>query len=259
MRLAHLIPLSILLAPALASADPDRLNHPDPPAPVAPPPTYNAPPPVTGYNAPPPVTGYNAPPPVYQAQRPYNPPPMYRPAVVAPPPPPAAHQGFFVGLQGGAAIPVTGDYGESLSTGFMGLGHLGWATPSGVSVRAELGVRSNAFADTTFASSPVTSIFYGGVLRYTLQAPRFRPYGEVMVDAFNTLATTSTVDSGAGTITTSTDSGTGVSVGLALGADIVVNSSFSLELAVRYDQIVSASTDVKGGLLGVLGGGTFYF
>ena len=40
-----------------------------------------------------------------------------------------------------------------------------------------------------------------------------------------------------------------------------VSNTFSLELAVRYDHVVvGGSTEaLTGGLLGALGGGTFYF
>jgi hypothetical protein len=261
--LCSVLPLSLLLAPAVASADPDRLNNPAPPpvAPVAPPPSYAPPPPVAGYNPPPPVTGYNPPPPVVQT-RPQpvmmNQQPTYlRQPIVAPPP--AGRQGLFVGVLGGAAIPVVGDYAAALSTGFMGLGTIGWATPSGVSVRAELGVRSNSFSDPDFAGISLTSVFYGAGLRYTAPRNVFRPYVEALVDAFSVLD--QTVDSGSGS-TASTSSSTGVSVGAAVGAEIEVSPTFSLELAARYDHIVvsgEGSDGGTGGLVGVMGGGVFYF
>lgn len=256
--LCSVLPLSVLLAPAAASADPDRLNNPAPPpvAPIAaPPPSYEPPPPVAGYNPPPPVTGYNAPQPrpqpVMITQQPTY---LRQPVVVAPP---AGRQGLFVGVLGGAAIPVVGDYAAALSTGFMGLGTLGWATPGGVSVRAELGVRSNGFTD--FSGVSLTSVFYGAGLRYTAPRGTFRPYAEALVDAFSVIA--QTYDSGPTTTTTSSSS-TGVSVGAAVGAEIEVSPTFSLELAVRYDHIVvsgEGSDGGTGGLVGVLGGGTFYF
>ena len=80
-----LLSAPLLLVPALASADPARLNNPAPPptAPTvaAPPPVYDAPPAVQpGYIPPPPVTGYAPPPPVGRAQpvmmsQPYSRPP----------------------------------------------------------------------------------------------------------------------------------------------------------------------------------------
>ena len=83
-----------------------------------------------------------------------------------------------------------------------------------------------------------------------------RPYAEVLIDAFSSV--TQTVDTS--TATTSTSSGTGISVGGALGAELELSDTFSLELAVRYDHVVSNGADgPRGGLLGVLGGGTFYF
>ena len=264
--LCCLVPFSLLLAPAAASADPARLNNPAPPPPVgqaAPPPVtgYDAPPPVAGYNAPPPVTGYNAPAPVMQA-RPQpmmmsQPPMMLRPP---PPPPPPSRQGLFVGVQGGAALPLVGDYGDLLGTGFMGLGHIGWATSSGISVRAELGVRSNGFKDPDVPGTTLTSVFYGAGLRWTAPRATFRPYGEVLVDAFSTIAQASSV-SGTTTPAPSSTAGTGVSIGAALGAELELSSTFSLELAVRYDHILVNSDELgmKGGLLGLLGGGTFYF
>ena len=265
--LRYVLPLSLLLCPLAASADPARLNNPAPPpvAPVAPPPpSYDAPPPVGGYSAPPPVGGYNAPPPVAG----YNaPPPMVQgrqqPVMVSqqpmllrqPAPRPASRQGLFVGVQGGAVIPVAGDYASGLSTGFMGLGHIGWATISGISVRAELGVRSNAMSDSSVATSARSSVFYGAGLRWTGPRATLRPYAEVLVDAFSALAQTSD-----GTATTAS-AGTGVSVGGAIGAEIEVSETFSLEVAARYDHIVVNGTGTAGlgGLLGILGGGTFYF
>jgi hypothetical protein len=255
--------LSLLLVPAAASADPDRLNNPAPPpvAPVAPPPVYAAPPPVGGYVAPPPVGGYVPPPPVQGRAQPVMmspaPMPLRQPMVMAPPPPPA-RQGLFVGVQGGAAIPLAGDYSDLLGTGFMGLGHIGWATPSGISVRAELGVRSNSFTPDDLIGTSLTSVFYGAGLRYTAPRGVFRPYGEVLVDAFSTLDESTDTS---GTTTSSSAGATGVTVGAAVGAEIEVSSTFSLELAVRYDHIVVAggTEGLAGGLLGVLGGGTFYF
>lgn len=260
----RLLPASLLLLPALASADPARLNNPAPPpvapTPVAPPPSYDAPPTVQpGYNPPPPVTGYNAPPPVGRAQpvmisqpQPYGRPPV---AIVQPTP---ARQGLFVGVLGGAAIPVVGEYGDFLSTGFMGYAHLGWATGTGISVRAELGARSNAFVD--FPETSYTTVFYGAALRWTAPRGVFRPYLEGIVDAFSVLAE-STTDSSGTTTTTGSTSGTGVSLGVAAGAEIELGSSFALELVVRYDHVVlSADSDGgTGGLVGVLGGGTYYF
>lgn len=265
--LRSLLPLSLLLCPLAASADPARLNNPAPPpvAPVAPPPPsydapppvggYNAPPPVGGYNAPPPVAGYNTPPPVVQGRQP---PVMVsqQPVLLRQPaPPPPSRQGLFVGVQGGAAIPVAGDYASGLSTGFMGLGHIGWATASGISVRAELGVRSNATSDLTTDTSARSSVFYGAGLRWTGPRATLRPYAEVLIDAFSALAQT-----GDGTATTAS-AGTGVSVGGAIGAEIEVSETFSLEVAARYDHIVvnGDGTGSLGGLLGILGGGTFYF
>jgi len=248
----RLLPVSLLLVPALASADPARLNNPAPPPPppvVAPPPTYDAPPTVQpGYNAPPPVARAQ---PVMMAQ----PQPYGRPlAPVAPVTP--ARQGLFVGVLGGAAIPVVGDYGEFLSTGFAGFAHVGWATGTGISVRAELGARSNAFAD--FPETSYTSVFYGAALRWTAPRGVFRPYLEGIVDAFSVLEAT---DSSGTVATTSSSSGTGVSVGVAAGAEVELSSNFALELVVRYDHIVLSPDDVggTGGLLGVLGGGTYYF
>jgi hypothetical protein len=256
--------LSLLLVPAAASADPDRLNNPAPPpvAPGAPPPDrYAAPPPVGGYAAPPPVGGYMAPPPVQGRTQPVmmSPAPMpLRPPMVVAPPPPPARQGLFVGVQGGAAIPLAGGYSSVLGTGFMGLGHIGWATPSGISVRAELGVRSNSFTPDDLIGASLTSVFYGAGLRYTAPRGVFRPFGEVLVDAFSTLATST--DS-SGTTTSSSAGATGVTLGAAVGAEIEVSSTFSLELAVRYDHVVVAggTEGLTGGLLGVLGGGSFYF
>jgi len=263
--LRSLLPLSLLLCPLAASADPARLNNPAPPpvAPVAPPPpSYDAPPPVGGYSAPPPVGGYSAPPPVagYNAPAPMvqgrqqpvmvsqQPMLLRQPA----PPPPASRQGLFVGVQGGAAIPVAGDYASGLSTGFIGLGHIGWATISGISVRAELGVRSNAMSDLSVATSARSSVFYGAGLRWTAPRATLRPYAEVLIDAFSALASDGTATASAGT---------GVSVGGAIGAEIEVSETFSLEVAARYDHIVvnGDGTGRLGGLLGILGGGTFYF
>lgn len=256
--LLSLLPLSLLLAPSAASADPERLNNPAP-APVAPapPPTrYDAPPPVAGYNPPPPVTGYT-PPPVVQA-RPQRammaPQPAYMPQPAQPVQPPPARQGLFVGVQGGAAIPLTGEYSSLTGTGFMGLGHIGWATPSGISFRAEIGVRSNAFTPIDLLGTSLTSVFYGAGLRWTSPRGTLRPYGEVLVDAFSTIASDATT-------ATSSSTGTGVSVGAAVGAEIELSSALSLELAVRYDHIVvrGGNEALTGGLLGALGGGTFYF
>ncbi len=257
-----LLPASLLLVPALASADPARLNNPAPPpvapTPVAPPPTYDAPPAVQpGYNAPPPVTGYNAPPPVARTQpvmmtqpQPYGRQPV---PVVQPPPP--ARQGLFVGLLGGAAIPVVGEYGEFLSTGFMGYAHIGWATGSGISVRAELGARSNGFTD--LPGTSYTTVFYGAAFRWTAPRGVFRPYLEGIVDAFSVLAESDS----SGPVTTTSSSGTGVSVGAAAGAEIELSNSFALELVVRYDHVVLSpnTDDGTGGLIGILGGGTYYF
>jgi hypothetical protein len=191
-----------------------------------------------------------------------NPQPTYlrQPGVMAPLP--AARQGLYVGVQGGAAIPVVGDYGANLSTGFMGLGTVGWATPSGVSARAELGVRANGFSNPDLSNISLTSVFYGAGLRYTAPRSIFRPYVEALVDAFSVLA--QSIDSSGTTTTTTTtsSSSTGVSVGAAVGAEIEVSSTFSLELAVRYDHVIvsgSGSSGGTGGLVGVLGGGTFYF
>lgn len=262
--LSSLLPLSLLLCPLSASADPARLNNPAPPpvapvAPAAPPPTaYDAPPPVAGYNPPPPVAvaGYNQPPPVVQA-RPQPVMVSQQPMLLRQPaPPPTARQGLFVGVQGGAAIPLSGDYSDFFGAGFMGLGHIGWATPSGISVRAELGVRSNAPSYPTLDATTLTSVFYGAALRWSSPRATLRPYAEVLVDAFSSV--TQTVDTT--TATASTSSGTGISVGGALGAELELSDTFSLELAVRYDHVVSNGADgPRGGLLGVLGGGTFYF
>jgi len=257
--LCSLLPLSLLLHPLAASADPARLNNPAP-APVAPvappPPTYDAPPPVGGYNAPPPVTGYNAPPPMVQGrQQPVM--VSQQPVVLRQPSPPPApsRQGLFAGVLGGAQFPLVGDYASGLNTGFLGLGHIGWATASGISVRAELGVRSNAMSDLTYDTSARSSVFYGAGLRWTGPRARLRPYAEVLIDAFSALAQTSD-----GTATTAS-AGTGVSVGGAIGAEVEVSETFSLEVALRYDHIVvnGDGTGRLGGLLGVLGGGTFYF
>ncbi len=252
-----------LLLPAVASADPARLNNPAPPptAPTAaPPPVYDAPPTVQpGYNPPPPVTGYNPPPPMARPQpvmmaqpQPYG----RQPAPIVQPTP--ARQGLFLGVLGGAAIPVVGDYGEYLGTGFMGFAHVGWATGSGISVRAELGARSNSMVD--LPGTSLTSVFYGAALRWTAPRGVFRPYLEGLVDAFSILDTTTTDASGMVT-TTSSPTGTGVSLGAAVGAEIELSGSFALELAVRYDHIVLSGYDdgTTGGLLGVLGGGTYYF
>lgn len=257
-----LLPLALVLAPAAASADPERLNNPAPPPPPPPvSPSYAPPPPVAGYNPPPPVTGYNAPPPVMrQGPQPVMmsapPVPMRQPL-----PAPLGRQGLFVGVQGGGAIPLTGDYSDLLGTGFMGLGHIGWATPSGISVRAEIGVRSNAFTPDDLIGFSLTSVFYGAGLRWTAPRSTLRPYGEVLVDAFSTLAQSTTVGSGTTTTTSSGSSATGVTVGAAVGAEVEVSSTFSLEVAVRYDHIVVTGGDeaLTGGLLGVLGGGTLYF
>jgi hypothetical protein len=261
--LCSLLPLSLLLCPLAASADPARLNNPAPPpvapvAPAAPPPSsYDAPPPVAGYNPPPPVAGYNQPPPVVQA-RPQPVMMSQQPMLLRQPapPPPTGRQGLFVGVQGGAAIPLSGDYANFFGAGFMGLGHIGWATLSGISVRAELGVRSNAPSDPTLDATTLTSVFYGAGLRWTGPRATLRPYAEVLIDAFSSV--TQTVDTTSAT--TSTSSGTGISVGGALGAELELSDTFSLELAVRYDHVVAnGETGPKGGLLGVLGGGTFYF
>lgn len=256
-----------LSIPAVASADPARLNNPAPPTPApapppdpAPPANYDAPPTVQqpGYNAPPPVTGYAqpapAPRPVMMSQPQYVRPVQ---APVAPATP--ARQGLFIGILGGAAIPVVGDYGEFLSTGFMGFAHVGWATPSGISVRAELGARSNSYAD--FPELSLTSVFYGAGLRWTSPRGTFRPYIEGLVDAFSMLASSTDTSSGPVMTTTSLTGGTGVSVGVAGGAEIDLGTNFALELCVRYDHVVLGAGDTAetGGLLNVLGGGTYYF
>lgn len=262
----RLLSASLVLVPALASADPARLNNPAPPAPApapapAPPPAYDAPPTVQpGYNAPPPVTGYN-PQPVAQPQpvmmsqpQPYAP----RPAVVTPPPPPG-RQGLFVGVLGGAAIPLVGSYSDYLGTGFMAYGQLGWATPSGISVRAELGARSNGYVDSPGVSS--TSILYGAALRWTAPRGTFRPFLEGIVDAFSVLGVTTTDDFTG--MTTTTPGGTGVSVGAAAGGELELGTNFALELCVRYDHVVLSpatdALDTGGGYLSVLGGGSYYF
>lgn len=260
MRLPALVSVSLLLAPAVASADPARLNNPAPPTPApapAPTPSYDAPPSVQpGYNAPPPVTGYNAPPPaqtqpVMMSQpQPYAP----RPAVVTPPPPPG-RQGLFVGVLGGAAIPVAGSDSDYLGTGFMAYGQIGWATPSGISVRAELGARSNGYVDDPGVNS--TSVLYGAALRWTAPRGTFRPFLEGIVDAFSLLAVTTTDYTGTAT---TLSGGTGVSLGAAVGGELELGTNFALELCVRYDHVVLAPVaDTDGGYLSVLGGGSYYF
>lgn len=260
-----LLPLSLLLAPAAAAADPERLNNPapppPPPPPPAPPPAYEAPPPVAGYSPPPPVTGYNPPPPA-QRSRPQPVTMSPQPMLLRPmqPPPPAHRQGLFAGVLGGGAIPLAGDYASLFGPGFMGLGHVGWATGTGVSARVELGVRSNAPSDPGYAGTALTSVFYGAGLRWTAPRAVLRPYVEALVDAFSTLE--QATDDGSGTTTTTSSSGaTGVSVGAAVGAEVEVSSTLSLELAVRYDHVVVNGDDsgLTGGLLGVLGGATFSF
>ncbi len=246
----YLLPVSLLFASAAASADPARLNNPAPPPPVV----QGAPPPVAGYDAPPPVAVYNAPPPV-AVYNPQSPMMMSQPPMLLRPPPPPSRQGLFVGVQGGAALPLVGDYGDLLGTGFMGLGHIGWATSSGISARAELGVRSNGWKVPAVAGTTLTSVFYGAGLRWTAPRATFRPYGEVLVDAFSTVAQATSASA------TTTSAGTGVSLGAALGGELELSDTLSLEIAVRYDHIVLNSDEygLKGGLLGVLGGGTFYF
>lgn len=151
-------------------------------------------------------------------------------------------------------IPVAGDYASGLSTGFMGLGHIGWATISGISVRAELGVRSNAMSDSSVATSARSSVFYGAGLRWTGPRATLRPYAEVLVDAFSALAQTSD-----GTATTAS-AWTGVSGGRRHRRgdrgerDLLPRGRGSL----RPHRRQRLGTAGLGGLLGI-GGGTFYF
>lgn len=261
--------LALATFAATAAADPNHQGQTgtstiatvptaQPPQPVPQP----APQPVAqpvGYVPPPPVGGVPVYRPVGQPLPSQQPP--YAPPMVASQQQrnADARPGLLGSVQGGAGIPVQGDLGTYGSVGGVGIIQGGYEF-SGLSVRLELGFRTNAVTLPS-STSPVpdaeTAIFYGAGLRYTFaRTVVAHPFIEAYIDAFSPLISTTT---GAGT--SSTSRGTGLSAGGGVGLEIDLNELISLQVSARFDEVLTnaGATALTGGLTHVLLGGTYYY
>lgn len=231
--------------------------------------------------APQPIPGqpvaYTPPPPIGatgQPQQIYVPPPqqpMYVPPVTPPPPAQSQQQrnaearpGFVGSVQGGATVPVQGDLGEFASTGGVGIIQGGWEIPGGLSLRVEVGYRTNSIEYTTNTGVNIldseSAIFYGAGARYTIaRTAAVHPFLEVYADLFSPLV--STTSYGSSSSSSSATAGTGFSLGGGAGFEVDLNEQISLQLSARYDEVLSDANGnaLTGGLTHVLVGGSYYY